>query len=203
MREPDVHGPIILIVRIRTIYFSYAGAGARLPAMNEASPRHPALAIRRAAAVDAAAIARIYNEGILDRLATLETELRSAEERRQWLAGKSERHPVLVAEQDGAVVAWASLNMFNPRRCYDHVADFSIYIARESRGRGLGRALLAHLVEEARALNFHKLVLSAFPFNPAGVALYERAGFRTVGIYREQGQLDGKWVDIIVMERLL
>lgn len=171
--------------------------------MNEAAPAIPALVIRPAAAGDAAAIARIYNEGILDRLATLETELRSADERRQWLAGKSERHPVFVAEQDGEVVGWASLNVFNARRCYDHVADFSIYVARERRGGGLGRTLLAHLIDAARGLGFHKLVLAAFPFNPAGLALYERAGFRTVGIYREQGRLDGQWVDIIVMEKIL
>ena len=193
----------MLIVCIRTIYFDYEAGGARLAAMNESAPRPRALAIRPATTDDAAAIARIYNEGILDRLATLETELRSPDERRQWLAGKGERHPVFVAEQDGEVVAWASLNPFNPRRCYDHVADFSIYIARERRGCGIGRALLAHLMDAARALGFHKLVLSAFPFNPAGVALYERAGFRTVGIYREQGRLDGRWVDIIVMEKLL
>jgi L-amino acid N-acyltransferase YncA len=171
--------------------------------MNEATPHRPALAIRRAVTGDAAAIARIYNEGILDRLATLETELRSADERRQWLAGKSERHPVFVAEQDGEIVGWASLNVFNARRCYDHVADFSTYIARERRGRGIGSALLSHLIDAARAIGFHKLVLSAFPFNPAGIALYERAGFRTVGIYREQGRLDGKWVDVIVMEKIL
>jgi phosphinothricin acetyltransferase len=67
----------------------------------------------------------------------------------------------------------------------------------------VGRRLLAHLIEVAPALGYHKLVLAAFPFNPAGMALYERLGFRAVGIYREQGQLDGGWVDVIVMERIL
>ena len=173
--------------------------------MNDASPSRtlPALTIRRAESADAAAIARIYNEGIVDRIATLETETRSAEERASWLAGKSERHPVFVAEIDGEVVAWGSLNVFNARRCYDHVADFSVYVARERRGHGLGRAMMEHLVAAARPLGFHKLVLSTFPFNTAGVALYERMGFRQVGIYCEQGQLDGRWVDILVMERIL
>jgi L-amino acid N-acyltransferase YncA len=174
--------------------------------MNEASPRRAparAVTIRSATADDCAAIARIYNEGILDRLATLETETRSAEERRRWLASKSARHPVFVAELEGEVVAWGSLNVFNPRPCYDPVADFSVYVARDRRGEGLGRAMLAHLVEAARAIGFHKLVLSTFPFNDAGVALYERLGFRPVGVYREQGQLDGMWVDILIMEKLL
>lgn len=172
--------------------------------MNDASPRRmPALTIRRAGPEDAAAIARIYNEGIVDRIATLETETRTEEERRQWLAAKGERHPVFVAESDGAVVAWGSLNPFNARRCYDPVADFSVYVARERRGTGLGRAMLQHLLDAARTLGFHKLVLATFPFNTAGVGLYKRLGFRRVGIYREQGQLDGRWVDILIMEKLL
>lgn len=161
------------------------------------------LSIRQAIAADAAEIARIYNEGILDRLATLETELRSTEERAQWLAGKSARHPVLIAESNGVIAGWGSLNVFNPRRAYDHVADFSVYVSRNWRGRGVGSVLLDNLVTAARTLGFHKLVLAAFPFNTAGVALYMRAGFRQVGIYREQGELDGRWVDIVVMEKLL
>ena len=69
--------------------------------------------------------------------------------------------------------------------------------------QGVGRVLLTRLVDLGREHGYHKLVLSAFPFNEAGMALYERLGFRTVGIYREQGRLDGRWVDTIVMEKLL
>lgn len=159
--------------------------------------------VRQAGPDDTGAIAVIYNQGIEDRVATLETEPRSAEERQRWLAARGPRHPVLVAESGGEVVAWASLNPFNPRPAYDHVADFSIYIERGRRGRGVGRRLLAALVERAQALGYHKMVLAAFPFNKAGMALYERLGFTTVGVYREQGRLDGAWVDVILMERLL
>jgi L-amino acid N-acyltransferase YncA len=161
------------------------------------------LDIRPAAIGDAEAICRIYNQGIEDRLATLETTLRTPDERRAWLAGRGSRHPVLVAARGGAVVGWASLNAFNPRACYDHVGDFSLYVEREQRGTGIGRRLLDTLVETARGLGYHKLVLAAFPYNAAGCALYARCGFRAVGIYREQGMLDGKWVDVILMEQLL
>jgi phosphinothricin acetyltransferase len=165
--------------------------------------------IRPATAADAAVICAIYNQGIEDRLATLETELRTPDERRQWLVARGPRHPVIVAEVPGpdtaapAVVAWASLNSFNPRRAYDHVADISVYVERAWRGRGVGRLLLERLVVLGRQLGYHKLVLAAFPFNEAGVALYRRCGFREVGVYREQGLLDGRWVDTVVMERLL
>jgi phosphinothricin acetyltransferase len=95
------------------------------------------------------------------------------------------------------------LNAFNPRPAYDHVADFSVYVARESRGQGIGDLLLGALVDRARGLGYHKLVLAAFPDNAAGMKLYERHRFRTVGVYKEQGQLDGRWVDVILMEKLL
>ena len=159
--------------------------------------------IRTAERTDAEAIAVIYNQGIEDRLATLETELRSAEERRRWLEARKARRPVIVAETAGRVVGWGSLNSFNPRPAYDHVADFSVYVGRDWRGRGVGHRLLETLIARARELDYHKLVLAAFPFNAAGVTLYRRLGFTEVGVYREQGQLDGKWVDVVVMERLL
>ena len=159
--------------------------------------------VRRASEADAAAICRIYNQGIEDRVATLETELRTPDERTQWMAARGPRHPVVVAEHSGVVVGWGSLNPYNPRDCYRHVADFSIYVERGYRGKGVGKAMLTHLVELARGLGFHKMVLSAFPTNTSGMALYETMGFRTVGIYKEQGMLDGRWVDTIVMEKVL
>jgi phosphinothricin acetyltransferase len=110
---------------------------------------------------------------------------------------------VIVAEAGGDLVGWGSLNVFNPRKAYDHVADFSIYIERRWRGKGVGSRLLARLIELGCELGYHKLVLSAFPTNPGGMALYQKFGFRTVGIYKEQGKLDGQWVDTIIMEKLL
>jgi L-amino acid N-acyltransferase YncA len=168
------------------------------------SERASALRVRPATADDADAICRIYNQGIEDRVATLETELRTPDERRQWLAARSARHPVIVAEDaDDAVLGWGSLNAFNSRQAYRFVADFSIYVERAARGRGVGRAMLTRLVELGREHGYHKLVLSAFPTNASGLALYTRLGFRTVGVYKEQGRLDGRWVDTIVMEKLI
>jgi L-amino acid N-acyltransferase YncA len=163
-----------------------------------------ALTLRAARADDAEAICRIYNQGIEDRVATLETELRTPQERRQWLAARSPRHPVIVAEAtDGTLAGWGSLNVFNAREAYRFVADFSIYVDRRHRGTGVGRLMLTRLIELGREHGYHKLVLSAFPTNASGMALYTKLGFRTVGVYEEQGRLDGRWVDTIVMEKLL
>ena len=153
---------------------------------------------------DADAICRIYNQGLEDRVATLETELRTPDERRAWVAGRDARHPVIVAESERREVAgWGSLNVFNARDAYKHVVDFSIYVDRAARGKGIGDVMLARLVELAREHGYHKMVLSAFPTNAGGMALYTKHGFRTVGIYKEQGMLDGQWVDTIIMEKLL
>jgi phosphinothricin acetyltransferase len=161
------------------------------------------LRIRPATADDAEMICRIYNQGIEDRVATLETELRTPDERRQWLATRTPRHPVIVAEDDRTILGWGSLNVYNAREAYRFVADFSIYVDRGARGQGVGRVMLTRLIELAREQGYHKLVLSAFPTNASGMALYTKLGFRTVGVYQEQGRLDGRWVDTIIMEKLL
>lgn len=161
------------------------------------------ITVRPAAESDAAAICEIYNQGIEDRIATLETELRTPDERRLWLADRGPRHPVIVAEAQGVVVGWGSLNSFNPRRVYDFVADFSVYVKRGWRGKGVGSRLLGPLIKLARELGYHKLVLSAFPWNDGAMALYQKFGFRPVGVYKEQGKLDGRWVDTVIMEKIL
>ena len=162
-----------------------------------------AISVRAAGEGDAAAICTIYNQGIEDRVATLETEPRTPAERREWMAARGPRHPVIVAEADGRVIGWGSLNPFSARPAYQYVADFSVYVERGWRGKRVGRRLLEHLIEAARGLGYHKMVLAAFPFNESGIALYARMGFTTVGLYREQGRLDGRWVDTIIMEKLL
>ena len=148
-----------------------------------------ALALRPARAGDAAAISLIYNQGIEDRVATLETELRAPEERREWMAARGPRHPVIVAESGGTIVGWGSLNVFNARPAYRHVADFSVYVERAWRGKGVGHRLLERLIELAREIGYHKMVLSTFPTNEGGVRLYERLGFSRVGVYQGGGQV--------------
>ena len=118
------------------------------------------------------AICAIHNQGIVDRIATLDTTLRAPDDTQAWLAERGPRHPVIVADVDGTIVGWASLNRFNSRQAYDHVADFSVYIERGWRGKGIGRQLLDHLIAMARSIGFHKMVLAAMTDNSAGIALY-------------------------------
>lgn len=161
------------------------------------------LCIRAANPSDAADLARIYNQGIEDGSATFETTPRTPTERRRWLTQRDPRYRVLVAMSPDRVTGWLSLNPFSPRAAYRAVADFSIYVERESRHTGIGRRLLARGLAEARAHGFHKAILTLFPENTPARALYRSAGFVTAGLLREQGWLQGKWRDTVLMEKIL
>jgi L-amino acid N-acyltransferase YncA len=158
------------------------------------------LSTRPAVPADAPTIAAIYNQGIADRVATFETRPRSAEDVLSWFGG---RHPVVVAERDGAVIAFASASSYRPRECYDGVAEFSVYVAREARGLGAGRAAMAALIEAATAAGFWKLVSRVFVENGASRRMLGALGFREVGVYERHARLDGAWRDVVIVERLI
>lgn len=163
----------------------------------------PGPVVRRAQSRDAAAVAEIHNEGIRARGATFDTELRTVEERRAAIERGDPRFPILVAEIGGRVVGWASLTPHSPRACYAGIAECSVYIGEGARGRRVGTVLMTALLDEARRLGFWKLVSRAFPFNAASRAMCARAGFREVGTYERHAKLDGRWLDVVIVERLI
>jgi L-amino acid N-acyltransferase YncA len=158
------------------------------------------LIARSATPADAAAIAAIYNQGIEDRIATFETRPRGAQEVAAWFDG---RHPAVVVEQGGEVIAFASTSTYRPRECYAGVAEFSVYVARSARGRGAGRLALQALIAAATAAGFWKLVSRVFTENSASRALMRSLGFREVGVYEKHGRLEGAWRDVVIVERLI
>ncbi|MGK9431412.1 arsinothricin resistance N-acetyltransferase ArsN1 family A [Bacillus atrophaeus] len=159
--------------------------------------------IRRAKEEDLIAILDIYNQGIRDRIATLETEEKDLKYMSDWFLQRSDKYPVLTAAIENEVAGWASLNSYSHRCAYRGVADLSIYISRSYRGRGIGKALLASIEKEAVDADIHKIVLFTFPFNMLGQGLYSSMGYRQVGIFKEQGKLDGQYVDVMAMEKIL
>ncbi len=162
-----------------------------------------AFAIRRASGDDLEAIRSIYNEGIEDRLATLDEEPNSREEIAQWWSEHDDRYVILVATESEQLVGWASLNRFSHRCAHAEVADLSVYVARRHRGRGIGYSLLTNLATEAAQNGFHKIVLYALSDNEHGKRLYSKAGFAEVGVFKEHGRIAGRYVDVIAMERLV
>ena len=159
--------------------------------------------IRLAVPADLSAILAIYNQGIEDRTATLETDLKDRAYIERWFSDRKPRYSVLVADDDGHAVGWAALNPYSHRCAYDAVADLSIFVRRDRRGIGIGARLLQALDSAAKRNNFRKIVLFALADNLAGRRLYEKSGYREVGIFREQGILDGRRIDVVIMEKLL
>jgi L-amino acid N-acyltransferase YncA len=149
---------------------------------------------------DGEAIAAIYNQGIEDRVATFETRLRNSEDVRTWFDGT---HPVVAVEHEGRLIAFASTSSYRPRECYAGIAEFSVYVAREARGRGAGRVAMEALVREAERAGLWKLVSRVFPENAASLRLLRSVGFRKVGTYQKHARLDGEWRDVVIVERLI
>jgi L-amino acid N-acyltransferase YncA len=158
------------------------------------------MSARPAILADCAAIARIYNQGIEDRIATFETRPRSEAEIESWFDGA---HPVIAVEAGGIVIAFVATSLYRPRACYAGIAECSVYVDRAWRRRGAGRIALAALHNAARSAGFHKLVSRVFPENSASLEMLDSLGWRQVGIYRRHGQLDGVWRDVVVVETLL
>ncbi|CAM3800474.1 MULTISPECIES: arsinothricin resistance N-acetyltransferase ArsN1 family A [Paenibacillus] len=159
--------------------------------------------IRAAVTDDVERILNIYNQGIEDRIATLEVDQKDIAYMNNWFQQHQNRYAVIVAEYEDVVIGWASLNPFSQRCAYDGVADLSIYIDRAFRGKGIGSILLQRLEEIAKEKDFYKIVLFTFPFNQNGQGLYHKLGYRDVGVFEKQGVLDGRYVDVKIMEKLI
>jgi L-amino acid N-acyltransferase YncA len=159
--------------------------------------------VRPARPSDAEAIARIYSQGIEERIATFETEPRSTADMLAYLAEREGRYPVLVVEHEGHVVAWAAAGPYRPRECYAGVAEFSVYADRAARGTGAAYAALQGLIDACQEAGFWKLVSRIFPENGRSRGLCRKVGFREVGVYYRHAKLDGEWRDTVIVERLL
>lgn len=155
---------------------------------------------RPATPEDAEPIARIYNQGIEERIATFETRPRSAEDIQNWFGSA---YPTVVVEDDGEVLAFATTSAYSPRECYAGVAEFSVYTAREARGRGAGRAAMEALIPASEKAGFWKLVSRVFVENTPSRRLLRSVGFREVGVHERHARLDGVWRDVVVVERVL
>src|SRR5687768_17099890 len=158
------------------------------------------LTARRASPDDAESIARIYNDGIRDRVGTFETRERTAPDVHGWFDGV---HPIIVVEDGGAIVEFASTSSYRSRECYAGIAEFSVYVDRGQRGKGAGRVAMEALIGAAREAGLWKLVSRVFLENTASRALLARVGFREVGVYEKHARLDGVWRDVVIVERLI
>ncbi|MCE5191309.1 MAG: N-acetyltransferase family protein [Actinomycetia bacterium] len=159
--------------------------------------------IRTAVPQDAPAIAAIYNHAVLTTTATFDTEPKSVENRLEWLAGRARRHPVIVAEHDGFVVGWGALSPWSDRPSYAATVEISVYVDPDHRREGLGTALSRELLRMAPVIGIHTVLSRISSENAASLAMAERLGFTTVGTMHEVGRKFDRWLDVVMLERIV
>ena len=159
------------------------------------------LRTRPATPADAVAMVEIYNEGIVDRIATFETSPRSADDIAAWF--DASRPIVVVTDHAGQIAGYAATFTYADRCCYAGIAEFSVYVRRTHRGQGVGVIAMQALIEAATAAGYWKLLSRVFVENKASLALMAKVGFRQVGVHEKHGKLDGVWRDVVAVERIL
>ena len=159
--------------------------------------------VRLATTDDVDATREIYNLEVAESTVTFDLVPRTAAEQREWLTARSGAHAVLVAEDQREIVGFASLSPFRDRPAYSTTVEDSVYVRRDQQGHGIGKLLLTELVALATSHGFHAMIARIVGGHEASIALHRAAGFDVVGTEREVGRKFGRWLDVLVMQRLL
>lgn len=160
--------------------------------------------VRSAMVHDAEAIRRIYNLEVTTSTVTFDLVPRSLEEQQAWLVDRNGAHAVLVAEgDDGTILGFGSLSPFRERPAYSTTVEDSVYVDRDHQGEGVGKALLAALVDTATNHGFHTVIARIVGGHDASIALHASVGFEVVGTEREVGRKHRKWLDVVIMQKML
>ena len=159
--------------------------------------------LRLARPDDAEATRTIYNAEVTGSTVTFDLVPRSLDEQRAWIDARSGAMAVVVAESEGEVLGFAALSPYRSRPAYSTTVEDSVYVHRDHQGRGVGRLLLRELVTTATAHGFHACMARIVGGHEASIALHQGCGFEVVGTEREVGRKFGRWLDVVVMQKLL
>ena len=159
--------------------------------------------LRPATLDDAEAIREIYNLEVTTSTATFDLVPRTLDDQRSWQTARSGVHAVLVADSGGEVLGFGSLSPWRDRPAYSTTVEDSVYVHRSHHGEGVGKALLGELVRTATAHGFHACMARIVGGHEASIALHRSCGFEIVGTEREVGRKMNRWLDVVVMERML
>lgn len=164
--------------------------------------------IRPAVVTDAEAIRTIYNAEVVgSETTTFDLVPRTPGEQVSWLARHQGAHPAVVAvagsAEDEVVLGFGALSVYRTRPAYSTTVENSVYVDRDHRGKGVGRAVLEELVRLAASHGFHSVVARVVGGNEASIALHRSCGFEVVGVEREIGRKHGRWIDVVELQRML
>lgn len=159
--------------------------------------------VRLATADDAEAIRAIYNVEVTTSTVTFDLVPRSLEDQLAWQSARSGAHAVVVAEIDRLVVGFGSLSPWRDRPAYSTTVEDSIYVAHGHHRKGVGKAILTELIAIATSHGFHACMARIVGGHEASIALHMSCGFEVVGTEREVGRKLNRWLDVVLMERML
>jgi L-amino acid N-acyltransferase len=160
--------------------------------------------VRLVEARDADATRAIYNREVAESTVTFDLVERTLEEQLAWVAAHRGAHAAVVAvDEDGTVLGFGSLSPYRSRPAYAPTVEDSVYVHRDHRGQGLGRRLLEDLVDRAREHGFHSVIARIVGGHAASIALHDRCGFEYAGTERQVGRKLGRWLDVVLMQRML
>lgn len=160
------------------------------------------ITVRRATLDDLPAITEIYNDAVLNTIATFDTQSKSLDEQIEWFKEHDFKYPIMVAETGGIITGWASLSRWSGRCAYANTAEISVYVAETHRGKGIGRHLIRAIVEEGQRVGLHTVIARIAGGNDVSIRLHESVGFQHVGIMREVGEKFGKLIDVYLMQKI-
>ncbi|EGV60823.1 hypothetical protein PSN45_001384 [Yamadazyma tenuis] len=153
--------------------------------------------LRPARPSDAVALASIYNDALVNTVAIWKSGTVTSEERVSWLEDKHQtQFPVIVATDNDKVVGFATYGYWRPYDGYVHTVEHSVYVDRNSRGNGAGKAMLVELIQLARAQGKHMMVGCIESGNVASIKLHQKLGFEESGTFKEVGVKFGRWLDL-------
>ena len=153
---------------------------------------------------DAEATRAIYNVEVLESTVTFDITPRSLSDQRQWIEEHSGGHPAIVAVGGaGEVLGFASLSPFKPRAAYAPTVEDSVYVHRDARGRGVGELLLREILALGTDHGFHSVIARIVGGHETSIALHRKCGFEEIGCEREVGRKFGRWLDVVLMQRML
>ena len=159
--------------------------------------------LRLARPEDAEATREIYNTEVTGSTVTFDLVPRSIDDQLAWLDQRSGAMAVVVAEIDGQIVGFASLSPYRDRPAYATTVEDSVYVHADFRGRGVARALLAEILDIAATRGFHAVMARIVGGHDASIGLHSSLDFEIVGTEREVGRKFGKWLDVVIMQRML
>jgi phosphinothricin acetyltransferase len=160
------------------------------------------LRIRDASIDDLPGITAIYNEAIMETVATFDTKPKSNDEQNAWFMDHGKNNPIIVADDSGDIVGWAALSKWSDRCAYSDAAEISLYVRKEDQGKGIGKKLMKAILDKGEKAGLHTVLARIAEGNEISIHLHEAMGFQHIGVMKEVGKKFGRLIDVYLMQKL-